>query len=270
MKFDALGLTFRIESLVNVLFEELVENIDLSLITKATFYQIYDLLILFDKALKLDGIPSVEIERQLEMLSHSLEVRGFTFTQYLDIFKNITQAVKNIINGYFNNIHEQNLTGILSKLPVEHILPKYLPKEGMVDDEKLKHIISEIFFREKIALSLGLQQLDLFLSRILNTLFHQSDKLPKEKLHMLLNYDPQKAMMSIDQANSWVSGIIYLGNKGFNLVKLKNFGYPVPPGFIITTEVYRCGAVIDNYPPAEQNFKEQVAQHISALEKIIS
>ncbi|MBN1930389.1 MAG: pyruvate, phosphate dikinase [Desulfobacterales bacterium] len=268
MKFDALGLTFRIESLVNVLFEELVENIDLSLITKATFYQIYDLLILFDKALKLDGIPSVEIERQLEMLAHSLEVRGFTFTQYLDIFKNITQAVKNIINDYFNNIHEQNLTGILSKLPVEDILPKYLPKEGMVDDEKLKHIISEIFFREKIALSLGLQQLDLFLSRILNTLFHQSDKLPKEKLHMLLNYDPQKAMMSIDQANSWVSGIIYLGNKGFNLVKLKNFGYPVPPGFIITTEVYRCGAVIDDYSPAAQNFKEQVAQHISALEKI--
>jgi pyruvate,orthophosphate dikinase len=41
MKFDALGLTFRIESLVNVLFEELIEDIDLSIITKATFYQIY-------------------------------------------------------------------------------------------------------------------------------------------------------------------------------------------------------------------------------------
>jgi pyruvate, orthophosphate dikinase len=47
MKFDALGLTFRLESMVNVLFEELIENIDLSLITKATFYQIYDRLKLF-------------------------------------------------------------------------------------------------------------------------------------------------------------------------------------------------------------------------------
>ncbi|MCJ7615480.1 MAG: pyruvate, phosphate dikinase, partial [Desulfobacterales bacterium] len=37
LKFDALGLTFRIESLVNVLFEELIQNIDLSLITRATF-----------------------------------------------------------------------------------------------------------------------------------------------------------------------------------------------------------------------------------------
>jgi pyruvate,orthophosphate dikinase len=70
MKFDALGLTFRIESLVNVYFEELVEKIDLSLITKATFFQIYDRLTLFFKALQLDGIPSVEIERQLDMLAH--------------------------------------------------------------------------------------------------------------------------------------------------------------------------------------------------------
>ncbi|MBW2564614.1 MAG: pyruvate, phosphate dikinase, partial [Deltaproteobacteria bacterium] len=102
MKFDALGLTFRIESLVNVLFEELVENIDLSLITKATFYQIYSQLRLFNKALKLDGISSVEMELQLDLLAHSLEISGFSFTQYLDIFKGFALAVKNIINDYFN------------------------------------------------------------------------------------------------------------------------------------------------------------------------
>ncbi len=87
MKFDCLGLTFRIETLVNVLFEGLIEKIDLSLITKATFHQIYSLLRLFDRALKLDGISSKEFERQLEFLAHSLEVKGFTLTQYLDIFK---------------------------------------------------------------------------------------------------------------------------------------------------------------------------------------
>ena len=50
-----------------------------------------------------------------------------------------------------------------------------------------------IFFRDRIALSLGLQQLDLFLSRILSTLFQQSYKLPKDKLRLLLLYDPQIA-----------------------------------------------------------------------------
>ena len=37
MKFNALGLTFRLEALTNVLFEKLIRRIDLSLITRATF-----------------------------------------------------------------------------------------------------------------------------------------------------------------------------------------------------------------------------------------
>jgi pyruvate, orthophosphate dikinase len=267
MKFDALGLTFRMESLVNVFFEELVEDVDLCLITKATFFQIYDRLKLFFKALQLDGIPSVEIERQLDMLSHSLEARGFTFTQYIDIFKGFAQAVRNIINDYFNNIHGENLSQVLSQISFDQILPKYLPQSGTVDHEKLKHRVSEIFFRERIAFSLGLQQLDLFLSRILNTLFQQSSKLPKDKLQDLLLYDPEKAMTPINNVPKRVSGIIYLGNKGLNLVRLKNYGLPVPPGFIITTEAFRCREIIYNYPPAKQKFREQLEKHITDLEK---
>ncbi|MFO7971896.1 MAG: PEP/pyruvate-binding domain-containing protein [Desulfobacterales bacterium] len=267
MKFDALGLTFRIESLVNVFFEELFENFDLSLITKATFFQIYDRLTLFFKALQIDGIPSVEIERQLDMLAHSLEARGFTFTQYLDIFKGFAQAVRNIINDYFNNIHGENLSQVLSQISYDQILPKYLPQIGAIDPEKLKHRVSEIFFRERIAFSLGLQQLDLLLSRILNTLFQQSNKLPKDKLHDLLLYDPENAMTSINNVSKRISGIIYLGNKGLNLVRLKNYGLPIPPGFIITTEAFRCREIIDNYAPAKQNFREQLKKHIARIEK---
>ncbi len=268
MKFDALGLTFRIESLVNVFFEELVENVDLSLITKATFFQIYDWFRLFYKALKLDGTPSVEIELQLDMLAHSLEARRFTFTQYLDIFKGFAQAARNIINDYFNNIHGENLSQILSQISFDQILPKYLPQSGAIDHEKLKHRVSEIFFRERIAFSLALQQLDLLLSRILNTLFQQSNKLPKDKLQDLLLYDPEKAMTSMNNVPNRVSGIIYLGNKGLNLVRLKNLGLPVPPGFIITTETFRSREIIDNYPPAKQNFREQLEKHIADLEKV--
>ncbi len=205
-KFDALGLTFRVESLINVLFEDLVDQINLGLITRTTFHGIYERLTLFDKALRLDGIYSAELERQLDLLAHALEVRGFTFTQYLDIFKGFAVAVKNIINDYFNNIHGQNLTRILSHMPTNRILEKYLPQEDAVDTEKLKHRISEIFFRDRISLSLGLQQLDLFLTRILNTLFHQSNMLPKDKLHLLLNYNSQRIMTGLNQINgsrSW-------------------------------------------------------------------
>ena len=268
MKFDALGLAFRIESLLNVLFEELVEDIDLSLITKATFFQIYDRLRLFDKALKLDGISLVEMQSQLELLAHSLKFKGFSFTQYLDIFKGFSQAVKNIINDHFHNIHEANLNRILSQIPVDQILPKYLPYNGTFGHEKLMHRVTEIFFRERIALSLGLQQLDRFLSRILKTLFHQADKLPGNQLQLLLNYDPQRIMTTIEKPSERISEIIHLGSKGLNMVKLKQYGLPVPPGFIITTEAFRYREIIDNYPPALENYKEQIAGQISILEKL--
>lgn len=268
LKFDAMGLSFRLESLVNVLFEELIQSFDFSLITKATFYQVYDLLILFYKALKLDGISSAEIERQLDLLSHSLEVKGFTFTQYLDIFKGLAQAVSNVIVDYFNNIHEPNLNKILSHISIDQLLPKYVPLQGEVDREKLKHRISEIFFRDRIALSTGLQQLDVFVSRLLKTLFRQADRLPKEKLHQLLLYDPEKAIMSITRPENRVTGVIYLGNKGFNLVKLQNLNFPVPPGFIITTETFRFRDVIQTFSPAEQHLKDQVYHNISEIQKI--
>ena len=170
-KFDALGLSFRIESLLDVMLEELIDKIDMSLITKATFFEIYDCLMLFDKALRLQGLSSLEFERQLDLLAHSLEVREFTFTQYVDVFKGFAQAVKNIINDHFINVHDGNLKRILSKMPLSQVLPKYLPRqpEESTEEDKLKHRISEIFFRDRIALSLGLQQLDRFLSRVLGT-----------------------------------------------------------------------------------------------------
>lgn len=268
MKFDAMGLTFRIESLVNALFEELVENIDLKLITLVTIHEIAELLNLFNRALRVDGIHSVEFERQQEFLSHSLEVKGFTFTQYLDIFKGFSLAVKNIISDYFNNVHEENLNTITGEIGKDQLLERYLPKNEEIDAERLKHRVSEIFFRDRIVFSLGLQQLDLLLTRIQNTLYHQFDKLQSDQLRLLLRYDPRQAITTIHKRGKKLPGIIYAGNKGLNLVKLKRFGLPVPPGFIITTEAFRCRDVIEHYPPAAQNFKDQVVSQISVLEKM--
>ncbi|MDM8552691.1 PEP/pyruvate-binding domain-containing protein [Desulfobacterales bacterium HSG2] len=301
MKFDALGLMFRIEALVNVLFEELVESTDLSLITKATFYEIFGRLWLFNRALKTDGISTTEIERQLDFLAHSIEVRGFTFTQYLDIFKGFAQAVKNIINDYFNNVHEANLNRILGQLSVDSCQllqratdnrqpttgnqqpatgnrqpatgnrqPATGNRQPATGNRQLstdyQHRVSENFSREMIAQALGLQQLDVFLTRILSTLFHQAEKLHKEHLHQLLIYDPGSAIRCINQKSD-NTGIIYLGNKGFNLIRLKTYDLPVPSGFIVTTEVFRFREMIENYPPAARNFREQISNHIYAIEK---
>jgi pyruvate, orthophosphate dikinase len=267
-KFDTMGLTFRLESLANTLFEKLVDDIDLELITRDTFFHIHDYLVLFNKALKLDGLLSSEIEKQLELLNNSLGITGFSFTQFIDIFRGFSQAVSNIVNDYFNAIHQQNLFKILRAIPQGELLPKYLPMGENFDEDKTIHRVSEVFLRERISSSLGLQQLDLFLGRIMNTLFRQSDKLSKKELGLLFNYDPQKAVSSIVSENKRAPGIIYLGNKGLNLVKLNQYGFPVPPGFIVTTEVFRYREVIDNYSPAFKNLRDQLNREISIVESL--
>jgi len=268
MKFDALGLTFRLESLVNVLFEEMVESYNLAVITMATISDIHECLRLFDWALRLDGINSSELARQLEILAHALEIRRFSATQYLDVFRGFTQAVSNIVNDFFNNIHQDNLLSIFNQISTDRLLPKYLPQDQPVDRESLVHRVTEVFLRDRIAISLGLQQLDIFLSRIMATLYRQLNELPEDRLQMLLGSDPQKAVTPIYPPKKDVFDIIHLGNKGLNLVKMKIYGLPVPPGFIITTEVFRCRDIIEHYNPARKRFKEQVLNEISALEKM--
>jgi pyruvate,orthophosphate dikinase len=273
-KFDAMGLTLRIESIVNVLFEDLINNIDLRLITKPTFVRIFSVLTLFRKALSLDGIVSNKLDIQMEFLKYSVNTTTCSFTQYLDIFKGFVRAVADIINDYFHNIHSANLLQIEARIGKDRIQKKYLPgfvpDQGELDEKtarKLDQRAADIFFRDRIATSLGLQQLDVFLNRILHTLFRQSEKLSQDQLSVLLNYDPKSAVTPIEDEQTANQNIIILGNKGWNLLRLKQVGVKVPEGFIITTEVFRCLDLIDTYTPASVNFKQRVAAMMARLEQ---
>ncbi|MBW1923638.1 MAG: pyruvate, phosphate dikinase [Deltaproteobacteria bacterium] len=267
MKFDAMALILRIDSLLNVLFEELAGSLDLRIITRATFSEVLDCIRFFLRALRLEGLSSLEMEKQVELLEHAMKVRGFTSTQYLDIFKGFSQAVGRLVNGYFSTIHQENIMKILDRLPIQRLERRYRLPEGGEDRDGLIPRVTEIFMRERIAASLGLQQLDLFLTRVLNTLHRQAQELPPAPLHLLLTYDPKLAVTPLYEAKEAVSDIIHLGNKGFNLLKLVHYGLPVPPGFIVTTEIFRCRAVVEGYGPAKRNFQDQIMAEIRAIEQ---
>jgi len=266
-KFDALGLTLRVETILNVLFEELVNSIDLQVITKSTFKRIYGILNLFRTALEIDGISSNQLDVQMDFLKFSVDIRTCTFTQYLDIFKGFTRAVADIVNDHFNTIHSNNLFQIESRLGKDQILKKFLPNDTGKQNLKLDQRVAEIFFMDRIATSIGLQQMDVFLNRILHTLFQQSEKLSQAHLSRLLNYDPKCSAIEVDSADPISNNIIFLGNKGLNLIKLKSAGIAVPDGFIITTEVFKCREIINDYKPANIHFKQFVDRMVSKLEK---
>ncbi|MEW6162388.1 MAG: PEP/pyruvate-binding domain-containing protein [Nitrospirota bacterium] len=267
-KFDALSLTFRLENLANILFEELIDSFNLRFITRATLFQIRKYMSLFFKALQLDGVFSNRLESTLELLSGALEVRRFSFSQYIDIFRGFSEAVQDILNTYYSGIHKNNLKQIIFQVGTENILHKYLETHEEESDFEFINKVSERFLREVVASSFWLQQLDNFISKSLKILLVQAEGLDVQNLDLLMSYDPKKAISSIHIPNEVTYDRIHLGIKGYNMVKLASLGIPVPPGFIITTEVFRCLQAISRFVYAREHLNEEVEEQITGLERI--
>jgi pyruvate,orthophosphate dikinase len=210
-----------------------------------------------------------EFERHLGLLSRALLVREFSFSQFNDIFTGLSEAVQNIVNDFYINVHQDNLSEVLKHTRPEELPARYRGTEiNDVPDESFADRVFEIFVRDRIAAGPVLQVLDRYLKAIRDTLDRESRKLSADSLGALLNYDPEKAVSSIESAGKDVADLIHLGNKAFNLVRIGSRGFPVPPGFVITTEVYRCRELFSQYPPAEEDLRKKIDKQIARLQEV--
>lgn len=267
-KFDALSLTYRLENLANLYLEKLPETINLSIITQATFYNIVRCIKLYIRALAVDGITSRRLSTYLALLENSLKVRRFSYTQYLDIFRGLSEGVKDIMYAFYTNIHQNNLSIIIPQIGVENILQKFV---GLYDEKEMSTTVqrlSEVFLRELIASTFGLQHLDNFILRILQTLENQKDLLDQEKLDLLMTYNPERAVSLLHKPNPYTNNLIHLGNKGFNLATLTRHGKRVPPAFVITTEIFRCRDIVFDYPQTRDDFMGRIRIALNEIEEL--
>lgn len=266
-KFDALGLSFRLENLANIYLERLTHSINLNFITEATFIHIVKCLKLFLRALRVDGISSRRLDTYTSLLSSSIGIKRFSYTQHLDIMRGLSEGVKDVIYAYYTNIHQNNLSIIIPQIGGENLLTPYrsLWDENDISSSVLK--LSESFFRDLIATTFGLQHLDNFISRIIQTLEAQKDILDEKTLDLLMTYNPQKSISSLYNENPKTHNLIHLGNKGFNLMMLANDGFPVPPASIVTTEIFRCWPAVHKFDRARDEFMRQVRSSITEIEE---
>lgn len=266
-KFDALALTFRLENLVNTLLEEALTSFNPNFITRATLFKINAYTLLFFKVLTLDGIKSNRLQDTLELLSGALEVRRFSFSQYIDIFKGFSEAVQDIVNTDYAGMHKNNLKNILRRTRTETMLQKYSRLYTAHNEDESMNKVSEQFLREALSGSFGLQQLDTFVSNILKTLFEQEKGLDADNLSLLMSYDPEKSLSDIYHPDTSTFDRIHLGNKGYNLIRMSSLGIPVPQGFIVTTEVFRCLKAINRFQYAKDHLNEKIMEQIRRLER---
>ncbi|MDH5524364.1 MAG: PEP-utilizing enzyme [Desulfobulbaceae bacterium] len=266
-KFDALGLTYRLENMANIYLEKLPETVNLSFITRATFLRIIKCLYLFVRALKIDGITSRRLDTYMSLLGNSLNIKRFSYTQYLDIFRGLSEGVKDIIYAYYTNIHQNNLSIIIPQIGKENLLLKYRSLWEEDDSSGNINRLSETFMRDLISSTFGLQHLDNFITRILQTLENQKELLDEQHLDLLMTYNPDRAISCLYKKNQRTNNLILLGNKGYNLTVLAGEEKPVPPGFIITTEIFRCWPVIKDFHTARNEFFGQIRKSLSEIEQ---
>ncbi|NPA39716.1 MAG: phosphoenolpyruvate synthase [Thermodesulfobacteria bacterium] len=270
-KFDALGLSFRLEYILNHLLGKIVEDFELKFITKAAFFRIFKVLKLFRKALEIDGIFSQKFDIYLNLLESSLKSYPLSFSQYLDIFKGLIDGVQHIVKVYYVNPYLKVFPMVFYSLKKEELLEKYRGCFEGLETHQQYFCISEVVIRDIVDSALALKHLDTFLKKVYSTMLNYIEKIDKEDLNLLMSYDPKRTVSFIHQPNKMVNDLLYLGNKGYNLILIANekaIKVKIPYGFVLTTEVFRCYRLIKKYEELFLDYKAKVEENIKLLESL--
>lgn len=265
-KFDAISLSLRLESLGSMLLEEIVQSLEMTFITKNGIQKIYECLPLFVKALTLEGLPTRQLSAKINMLKLGMGIKLFSIDQYLDLFLAVSKAIQNIIKDYYIDTHRVCFP-IVVKQMIRHGHEKF--KDADPEDRALIFRLSENFMRSLITSAFGLQVIDTFITKNINTLQAELEKFRDQKamLNLVVTYNPDIVITQIYDENPAIDNQIMLGNKGYWLKRLASIGFPVPKGFILTTEVYRCFDAVMNYQYMLNDLHQRIKTAVHKLER---
>ncbi|OGU59078.1 MAG: hypothetical protein A2X64_00250 [Ignavibacteria bacterium GWF2_33_9] len=260
-KFEALGLTFRLESFASVIIDDIISGINTEYFTAKTLKKVYNVAKLLSEGLRLDGIYNQGFISNLNMLQYSLSSGTFTIRQYINIFQFMERSIKEIINNYFIQPYEQLLV---------RIIPRHMNEEEKNDGEGLKKIIarkSEMFYRELLSSAFLIQSLDNFIGKILVNLKKLIEDLNESEIQKIMNYNPDMVISPIYEETTPIDNQVFLGSKAYYLKKLALNNFPVPNGFVITTEVFRRLNTIVKLPSLESEIDNLILNSLAKLEE---
>ena len=260
-KFEAMGLTFRLERVATQLMEQVVQSINLEYISARTLEVIYDILEYFREGLELDGITNQGLNAKLQMLKYSLTSRSFSFDQYINIFQFISEDVKRIVISYFLKSYEY---------PLKVIVPQLFDPEGKLDERETAALISrksEEFHRDLLSDAFLMQPLDNFIARILKSLRGMAADLDEKLIRDIMTYNSEMLISPFWEPTPKMDNQVFIGNKAYHLKNLYLNGLPVPPGFVITTETFRRNDTINTIPELRSEIHSMIRRFITGLEQ---
>jgi len=261
-KFEAMGLIFRLEKVAANLMDRIIADINLDYISATTLGRIYDVLEFFKEGMELDGISNEGFNSNLQMFRYSLTSSTFSLGQYTNIFEFMSERIREIINEYFIRSYEY---------PLNVIVPQLFMKDRDYSKEEKNRILlqkTEEFNREMISNCFLLQKFDGFIAGILQTLHNMVDNFSPDIINSIMRYNPDLIICPFSEKSPQMDNKVFVGEKGYFLKKLYGAGIPVPPAFVLTTEVFRERHAIYSHPRLKAELTKKIRFHIRELEKL--
>ena len=225
-KFDALGLSFRVENLVARLLDDLVAESVYSYVTRDSLRRMAATIHRFERALSVDGVDSRSLAANLRLLESGFGSHNFTFHQYRNVFQFITGSVT-----------ELSRTSILSHDQVLHTVLEHDPRQCEIRGMSLD-AVAEMVLREVLVSALGMQALDRYVSAALRQISTLTGRLSNHALTRMMNYDPERLISPIHEPRPAIDDQMTLGFKGLGLKQMASYSHQVPHGFILSTELF--------------------------------
>lgn len=260
-KFEALGKIFKLEQFAIRLMEDLKKDLNLNYITVDTLIKISRILELYQQGLKIDGIFIKGLDLNLKMFRFSLKSQSFSLNQYINLFRFMGESIREIITKYFFQPYDE---------PLKIIIPQIFGCENLNAKELTKfiHQKSEEFYREMLSSAFLLQSLDAFISEIIVAMRNMIDNYNPDMIRDIMSFNPDMIISPLYTKTPTLDNQVFLGLKAYFQKQLYLLGYPVPPGFIITTEVFRRKETILNHPLLSEDIDRAIQIHIRKLEKL--
>jgi pyruvate,orthophosphate dikinase len=253
-KFDALGLSFRVEKLVGRLLEDLVEEGVEPYVNRDSLRRKASAIGRFERALTVDGIDSRDLDANLGMLEATFASHGFSFRQYQNMFQFLVHSVS-----------ELSATSVLSHEQVLHTVlvndPRQCEARRMPVDA-----VAEMVLREVLVSALGLQALDRYVGAALHQISMLSGRLDSRALTCMMNYDPERLVSPIHKSKPATDDQMTLGFKGLGLKQMASYGHNVPQGFVLTTELFGALPAMA-YRPLYEDTIERIRRSLTQLER---
>ncbi len=253
-KFDALGLSFRVERLVGILLDDLVTRGVEPYVTRDTLRHTAETIRRFERALAADGVDSRNLGANLRLLESSFSSHNFTFHQYQNVFQFLMGSVTQL-----------SRTSILSHDQVLHTVLKHDPRQCVARCMSID-AVAEMVLREVLVSALGMQSLDRYMSTVTRQISVLTDKLSNTALTRMMNYDPERLLSRIHRPNKRTDDQMTLGFKGLGLKQMAAYKHQVPQGFILSTELFSAMPAMAHRPLYEDTL-DRVQKAIGDLEK---